>query len=102
MDYQVETIGKTIILVFIGPVIFCILSNNCKMKPMVNVETFMLAQLEHLHAYIIHICDWLCKSDFCCHKHKATVMFTATITLLDWYQGQQSHHTTTNQSKKKI
>jgi len=29
MDYQVETIGKTIIPVFIDPVTFCILSNNC-------------------------------------------------------------------------
>ena len=52
MDYQVETIGKTIIPVFIGPVTF-ILSNNCKMKSIVNVETFMLAQLEHLNVCII-------------------------------------------------
>ena len=53
MDNQVETIGKTIILVLIDPVTFCILSNNCKMRSMVNVETFMLAQLEHLNACII-------------------------------------------------
>ena len=32
MDYQVKTIGKTIIPAFIDPVTFCILSNNCKMN----------------------------------------------------------------------
>ena len=53
MDYQVEKIEKTIIPVFIGPVTFCIESNDCKMESMVNVHTFMLAQLEHLNAYII-------------------------------------------------
>ena len=50
MGYQVETIGKTVIPVFIDPVTFCILSNNCKMKSIVNDDTFMLAQLEHLNA----------------------------------------------------
>ena len=53
MDYQVETIGKTTISVFIDQVTFCIWSNNYKMKSMVNVETFMLAQLKHLNACII-------------------------------------------------
>ena len=70
MDYQVETIGKTIIPIFIGSVTFCILSNNCKMKPIVNI-TLMLAQLEHLNACIIqkiHIYLAVQKSDFfCCH-----------------------------------
>ena len=53
MDYLVETIGKIIIPVVIDLVTFCVLSNNCKMKSMTNVETFMLAQLEHLNACII-------------------------------------------------
>ena len=53
MDYQVETIGKTTVPVFKDPVTFCILSNNHNIKSMVNVETFMLAQLEHLNACII-------------------------------------------------
>ena len=43
-DYQVKTIGKTIIPVFIGPVTFCNLSNNCKIKSILNVEIFMLAR----------------------------------------------------------
>jgi len=51
MDYQVETIEKTILPVFIDPVTFCILSNNHEMKSMVNVETFMLTQLEHCMYY---------------------------------------------------
>ena len=53
MDYQVERIGKTTIPVFTDQVAFCILSNNYKMKSMVNFETLMLAHLEHLNACII-------------------------------------------------
>ena len=53
MDYQVETIGNTIISVFISLATFFILSNNCKMKSIVNVETLMLTQIEHLNACII-------------------------------------------------
>ena len=52
MDYQVETIGKSIISAFIDPVTFCILLNSCEIKSMVNVETFMLAQYEHLYSCI--------------------------------------------------
>jgi len=42
-------------------VTFCILSNNCEMKSMVNAETFMLAKLEHLNACNI---SGYAKSDF--------------------------------------
>ena len=80
-------ITKTIIPAFIDSVTCCILPNNCKMKSMVNVETFMLAQLEHLSSCIMQkkpmYVTSCAKSDFFCHKQKATVMFTATVSQ-DW------------------
>ena len=51
MDYQLERLYT--IPVFIDSVTFCILSNNCKMKSIANIETFMLAQLEHLNTCMI-------------------------------------------------
>jgi len=70
MDYQVETIGKSIISAFIDPVTFCILSNNCEIKSTVNVGDFYASTVRAFicmyYTKITYITGCVKSDFFCC------------------------------------